>query len=252
MIDRVRHDGWTWTREPPTTWEGDAEGLGWALARASRGAVGFGLDRAKYAHDASNDRQRPISYVRPIDAQELLAALAVCRESDAPVLARGGGTSLAGQTVNLAVVLDCSRHMTRVLELDPARRLARVQPGTVLDDLRDQAVRHHLTSGPDAATHEYCALGGNDRQQRLRRARPADGPRGGQRRGAGGGHLRRSCAARRPDPRALQGTGRSAVHLAEVLRLGLTQAAQAARGPRRLARAQHITARPGCEPGERR
>jgi FAD/FMN-containing dehydrogenase/Fe-S oxidoreductase len=76
------------------------------------------------------------------------------------VLARGGGTSLAGQCCNVAVVLDFSKHLNRILDLDPQARRARVEPGVVLDDLRDAAEAHHLTFGPDPATHTHCTLGG--------------------------------------------------------------------------------------------
>jgi FAD/FMN-containing dehydrogenase/Fe-S oxidoreductase len=85
----------------------------------------------------------------------------VCREHDAPVLGRGGGTSLAGQCVNHAVVLDFSRFMNRVLEVDPVRRLARVEPGCVLDVLRERTIRDHgLTFAADPATHTHCTFGG--------------------------------------------------------------------------------------------
>src|SRR5262249_52908041 len=84
----------------------------------------------------------------------------VARGPAAPPRGRGGGTSLAGQCTNVAVVVDFSRHMNRVLALDPEARAARVGPGTVLDDLRDQAERHGLTFGPDPASHNRCTLGG--------------------------------------------------------------------------------------------
>jgi FAD/FMN-containing dehydrogenase/Fe-S oxidoreductase len=98
--------------------------------------------------------------VLPLDHADVVAALRVCAEQDVPVLARGAGTSLAGQACNAAVVLDMSRHMTRILEIDPARRTARVEPGVVLDDLRRAAEVHGLTFGPDPATHAWCTLGG--------------------------------------------------------------------------------------------
>ena len=78
----------------------------------------------------------------------------------APVLSRGGGTSLAGQCCNVAVVLDFSKYMAQILELDPERRIARVQPGVILDHLRNAAEKHHLTFAPDPATHDRCTLGG--------------------------------------------------------------------------------------------
>src|SRR5919201_2313288 len=84
----------------------------------------------------------------------------MCRRHGAPIVARGCGTGLAGQTVNTAVLLDFSKYMNEIVELDPARRFARVQPGVVLDWLRDVAEEHGLTFGPDPATHSRCTLGG--------------------------------------------------------------------------------------------
>jgi FAD/FMN-containing dehydrogenase/Fe-S oxidoreductase len=126
-----------------------------------RGEVQFSVgDRALYATDSSNYRQLPIGVVRPLDTDDLAETVRVCRDHGAPVTLRGGGTSLAGQAVNEAVVVDVSRHVNRILELDPERRIARVQPGVILDDLRAAAERHGLTFGPDPATHDRCTLGG--------------------------------------------------------------------------------------------
>ncbi len=116
--------------------------------------------RALYAADASNYRQLPIGVIFPRDAADVETALAACRATGAAVLPRGAGTSLAGQCVNVAVVFDFSRFMNSLEELDPAKRLARVQPGIVLDRLRDAAELHHLTYAPDPATHSRCTLGG--------------------------------------------------------------------------------------------
>jgi FAD/FMN-containing dehydrogenase/Fe-S oxidoreductase len=139
----------------------DARALASALARAVRGEVDFGDGaRALYATDASNYRQVPIGVVCPRDTADVEAALALCRRFGAPVLARGGGTSLAGQCCNAAVVFDFSRHMNRVLALDPGARTARVEPGLVLDELRAAAAPHGLSFGPDPATHDRCTLGG--------------------------------------------------------------------------------------------
>ena len=130
------------------------------LRRAVQGEVRFSAgDRALYSADALIYRTLPIGVVQPLDTEDVLAALAVCREHDVPVLARGAGTSQAGQSCNAAVVLDFSRHLTRVLEVDPERRLARVEPGVALDRLRGEAERHQLTFGPDPSTHQYCTLG---------------------------------------------------------------------------------------------
>jgi hypothetical protein len=82
------------------------------------------------------------------------------RQFGAPVLPRGAGTSLAGQCCNVAVVLDFTKYMNRILEIDPKRRFARVQPGVVLDSLRNAAEAHNLTFGPDPSTHSRCSLGG--------------------------------------------------------------------------------------------
>src|SRR5438034_3589194 len=131
------------------------------LKNAIRGEVRFDRgSRALYATDASNYRQVPIGLVVPRDEADVIAAVAACRKFGAPVLPRGGGTSLAGQCCNVAVVLDFSKYMNRILELDPAGRVARVQPGVVLDTLRNAAEVHHLTFGPDPSTHSRCTLGG--------------------------------------------------------------------------------------------
>ncbi len=131
------------------------------LSQVVRGEVRFDDgSRALYATDASNYRQTPIGVVVPHDADDVAAAVEVCRRHGAPVLGRGGGTSLAGQCCNVAVVFDMTKYMHRVLDVDPRARLARVQPGCVLDSLRDAAERHRLTFGPDPATHDHCVLGG--------------------------------------------------------------------------------------------
>lgn len=116
--------------------------------------------RAAYSTDASNYRHVPIGVVLPKSTDDVENTLEVCREFEAPVLARGAGTSLCGQACNAAVVIDMSKYLNRVLEVDPDRRLARVEPGVVLDDLRSAAERHGLTFGPDPATHNRCTLGG--------------------------------------------------------------------------------------------
>ncbi len=136
-----------------------------ALAEDLRNSLACPVDfdrqgRALYAADASNYRQVPIGVVFPRNKEDVVQALAICRRHDAPVLSRGGGTSLAGQTCNAAVVFDFSRFMNAILELDPASRRARVQPGCILDHLRDAAEEHNLTFGPDPATHDHNTLGG--------------------------------------------------------------------------------------------
>ena len=139
----------------------DASGLASALSRHVRGDVRFDDGtRALYATDGSNYRQIPIGIVLPSDADDVVAAISLARQYDAPILCRGGGTSLAGQCCNVAVILDFTKYMAEILEIDPARRIARVQPGVVLDRLRNAAEKHHLTFGPDPASHDRCTLGG--------------------------------------------------------------------------------------------
>ena len=139
----------------------DAEALAATLRRRIEGEVRFDRgSRGLYATDGSNYRQVPIGVVIPRHAGDVLETLAACREFGAPVLSRGGGTSLAGQCCNVAVVMDFSKYMHQVLEIDPERKLARVEPGCVLDDLRKKANRHNLTFAPDPATHDHCTLGG--------------------------------------------------------------------------------------------
>jgi FAD/FMN-containing dehydrogenase/Fe-S oxidoreductase len=143
----------------------DASGLAEALRSGLRGGLRGDVrfddgSRALYATDGSNYRQVPIGVVLPHDADDVLAAISVCREFGAPLLCRGGGTSLAGQCCNVAVVLDFSKYMASILEIDPARRIARVQPGVVLDHLRNAAEKHHLTFAPDPASHDRCTIGG--------------------------------------------------------------------------------------------
>jgi FAD/FMN-containing dehydrogenase/Fe-S oxidoreductase len=131
------------------------------LRRAITGEVRFDDGaRALYANDASIYRQVPTGVVIPNDADDVLAALRVCREHDAAVFARGCGTGLAGQTVNAAVVIDFSKRVNRVVEVDPDRRIARVQPGVICDELRDAVEPFGLMFAPDPATHDRCTLGG--------------------------------------------------------------------------------------------
>jgi FAD/FMN-containing dehydrogenase/Fe-S oxidoreductase len=132
-----------------------------ALRATVEGEVRFSDgDRALYSSTGSNYRQLPIGVVIPRTTDDVVAAIAACRDHEAPVVSRGGGTSLAGQAVNVAVVLDFSKYLDRIIDIDPERKLARVQPGVVLDRLRERAEEHGLTFGPDPSTHEYCTLGG--------------------------------------------------------------------------------------------
>ncbi len=140
---------------------GEASDLARALGEQVAGEVRFDAgSRALYATDASNFRQVPIGVVVPRDVDDVEATVATCAAHDVPVVSRGGGTSLAGQCCNVAVVMDMSKHLRQVRWLSPEHRRARVQPGVVLDDLRDAAEEHGLTFGPDPATHNHCTLGG--------------------------------------------------------------------------------------------
>ena len=138
-----------------------ASALETELRRTLEGEVRFDRgSRALYATDGSNYRQIPIGLVVPRDAEDVVAAVAACRNYGAPVLARGAGTSLAGQCCNVAVVLDFTKYMNQIVELDPFQRYALVQPGVVLDSLRNKAEAHKLTFAPDPSTHNRCTIGG--------------------------------------------------------------------------------------------
>ena len=143
--------------DPPVS----AEILAAELRAAITGEVRFDRAmRAVYSADASNYRQVPIGVVLPRSVSDIEAAMAICRRHDVPILARGGGTSQNGQSVNVAVIIDCSKYLNHVLAVDAAARTALVEPGTVCDSLRDAAEEYELTFGPDPATHSRCTLGG--------------------------------------------------------------------------------------------
>lgn len=140
---------------------GDTDELARALTAAVRGEVDFSAaGRALVTMDASNYRRVPAGVVAPRDADDVAAALAVCREAGVPVVPRGGGTSIAGQATGTGVVLDLTRHLRDIVRLDPEARTAVVGPGVVLDRLREAAAVHGLTFGPDPSTHSRCTLGG--------------------------------------------------------------------------------------------
>jgi FAD/FMN-containing dehydrogenase len=132
-----------------------------ALAGRVDGEVRFDAgSRAAYAQDASNYRQVPIGVVVPRTVDAAVAAIAVCREHDAPVLSRGGGTSLAGQCCNEAVVIDWTKYCHRVVSVDPDARTAIVEPGAALDKVNDALAKHGLMVGPKPSTHVSCTIGG--------------------------------------------------------------------------------------------
>ncbi len=139
----------------------DAEALAAALRKRIQGEVRFDNgSRAIYSTDASNYRQVPIGVVIPRTIHDVLETLEAARQFGAPILARGGGTSLAGQCCNVAIVIDMSKYLNRIIEIDPQRRMARVQPGVVLDQLNKELKPHNVIYGPDPSTHQYCTFGG--------------------------------------------------------------------------------------------
>ncbi|MGZ4835642.1 MAG: FAD-binding oxidoreductase, partial [Terriglobales bacterium] len=139
----------------------DVPGLEKELRRNVEGEVRFDAgSKALYAVDGSNYRQPPIGVVIPKSKEDVIATVAACRKFGAPLLSRGGGTSLAGQCCNTAIVIDWTKYLHNILEINPAERYARVQPGTICDDLRKAAAKFNLTWGPDPATHNHCVFGG--------------------------------------------------------------------------------------------
>ncbi|HEV7435036.1 MAG TPA: FAD-binding and (Fe-S)-binding domain-containing protein, partial [Pseudorhizobium sp.] len=131
------------------------------LTRELEGEVRFGAgDRALYATDASNYRQVPTGVVVPRTIEDVRRTIAKCAENRMPITSRGGGTSLVGQSTNTGLVIDFSKYLNHIVALDPDTKTAVVEPGCVLDELRDAAEAHGLTFGPDPATHDHNTLGG--------------------------------------------------------------------------------------------
>ena len=148
-------------RESAMTPAIDVKGLWKRLRETVEGEVRFDPgSRGLYAQDASNYYHVPLGVVLPRSAADVGAILAACRAFGAPVVSRTGGTALAGQTCNEAVVLDFSKYMRRIVAIDPANRVARVEPGVVCDELTAAAKPHRLTWGPKPATHSRCGFGG--------------------------------------------------------------------------------------------
>ena len=141
--------------------EATREALSRRIEREIDGEVRFDTgSRALYATDASNYRQVPLGVVLPKSLDDVEKTVRLCHDENVALLARGGGTSLAGEGCNVAVMLDFSKYLHRVTWLDATRKLARVEPGCVLDTLRNAAEKHGLTFGPDPATHDHNTLGG--------------------------------------------------------------------------------------------
>ncbi len=139
----------------------EAAALEQQLRAIIRGEVRFDpASKALYATDASNYRHTPIGVVIPRDEADVIATVAACRAVNAPILTRGAATSLAGQCCSAAVILDFSKYMSGMDAVDPATRTVRVQPGIVLDRVREAAEKFELTFAPDPATHSRCTIGG--------------------------------------------------------------------------------------------
>lgn len=131
------------------------------LKKSIEGEVRFDDgSRALYSTDSSNYHQIPIGVVIPKNKQDVVKTIQLCHKYQVPVLNRGGGTSLAGQCCNVAVVMDMSKYFNKIIELDPVKKFAIVEPGVVLDSLRKEAKKHKLTFGPDPSTHYNCTIGG--------------------------------------------------------------------------------------------
>jgi FAD/FMN-containing dehydrogenase/Fe-S oxidoreductase len=117
--------------------------------------------KALYATDASNYRQVPIGVVLPKSEEDIINTVAICKKHHAPLLSRGGGTSLTGACCNVAIVMDMTKYYNKVLHIDKEKKTVLVQPGIVLDEMRGTTAREaNLTFGPDPATHSHCAIGG--------------------------------------------------------------------------------------------
>jgi FAD/FMN-containing dehydrogenase/Fe-S oxidoreductase len=139
----------------------DAAGLARRLGAEVRGEVRFDAKaRALYAGDASNYRVPPTGVVLPQDTEDVIAAVRICAEFGAPVTQRGAGTSVVGNAIGPGVVIDNSRHLTAIRDIDAPSRRAVVEPGVVLDDLQRAAARHGLRFGPDPSSRSRCTVGG--------------------------------------------------------------------------------------------
>ena len=153
LLHGVHHDGQPFLSQ--------AADLAAVLRKRLAGEVRFDTgSRALYATDLSIYRQVPIGVVIPRTIEDVMITVEECRQRGIPILSRGCGTSLAGQTCNVAVVIDFSKYLNRLLSVDPREKSARVEPGIIRDDLEHAARPHHLTFAPDPATHQYCTVGG--------------------------------------------------------------------------------------------
>src|SRR5713226_2932394 len=139
----------------------DVASLHAALQAEVRGEVRFDrLSRALYATDASVYQIVPVGVVLPKAEADVVASLRACARYQVPLTARGGGTSQAGQAIGPGVVLDFSKYMDGILEINAAERWVRVQPGCVLDDLNTALKPHGLQFAPDVSTSNRATIGG--------------------------------------------------------------------------------------------
>jgi FAD/FMN-containing dehydrogenase/Fe-S oxidoreductase len=147
---------------PRKDYRASARELEAALKPRLAGEVRFDTgSRAAYATDHSIYRAVPVGVVIPRHVADVIATVEACRAHDVPILARGCGSSLSGQSTNVAVVIDFSKYMNHILAFDPQGGMAKVEPGVINDTLRDKAKAHGMTFAPDPATHQWCTLGGN-------------------------------------------------------------------------------------------
>ncbi len=131
------------------------------LRKHLAGEVRFdATSRRLYSTDASIYQMEPLGVVIPKSVEDIVATVQIAAEARVPITARGGGTSLSGQSIGPGIVLDCSKYLNAILDIDPAARVARVQPGVVLDALNGALAEHDLQFGPDVATASRANLGG--------------------------------------------------------------------------------------------
>lgn len=156
-VEEVRRPG----RAVEPAAESEAEALADELRSRIGGEVRFDAgSRALYATDLSIYRQVPIGVVIPRSVGDVVETVAACQRRGVPILGRGGGTSLSGQACNVAVVLDFSKYLNRIIEIDSQEKTAWVQPGVICDQLKKATEQHELIFTADPATHEYCTFGG--------------------------------------------------------------------------------------------
>jgi FAD/FMN-containing dehydrogenase/Fe-S oxidoreductase len=145
----------------PNPVRNNTQALAQELRKTIGGEVRFDAgSKALYSTDSSNYRQIPIGVVVPKTREDVINTIKICRRHGAPITGRGGGTSLAGQCCNTAVVIDFSKYLHRLIELDPENRTVRVEPGIVYDAVNHAAAAHRLAFGPDPSTHSHCTIGG--------------------------------------------------------------------------------------------